>query len=218
MSTTEQSTTAVAAPRPGTLRASGRLTAWRTVDLLTVTFLGAAFGIAYWAWGLLYVAPSEALTAIFPPLAAIVAAPWFVAGVVGGLVVRRPGAAFLCEVVAALVSMIPGTKWGFSTLLAGIFQGIGAELAFLLLGYGAFGLGAAILAGALSAPIEAIYEWFTYWADWTMGWKVAYLAILTVAGGIIAGGLGWVVTKALAAAGALGAFPAGQEVREKSAV
>ena len=51
-----------------------------------------------------------------------------------------------------------------------------------------------------------------------MGWKVAYLAILTVAGGIIAGGLGWVVTKALAAAGALGAFPAGQEVREKSAV
>ena len=54
------------------------------------------------------------------------------AGVVGGLVIRRPGAALLCEVVAALVSMLPGTKWGFTTLVSGVLQGLGAEIAFLL--------------------------------------------------------------------------------------
>ena len=76
---------------------------------------------------------------------------------VGGLVVRRPGAALLCEVVAALVSMIPGTQWGFTTLISGILQGLGAEFAFLLLGYSVYGLGAAIFAGAMAAPLEAVY-------------------------------------------------------------
>lgn len=200
------------------IRASGPLTAWRTVDILTIAFLGAAFGIAYWGWGLAYELPAAPLKAAFPPLGGITAAPWLVAGVVGGLVVRRPGAALLCELVASLVSMIPGTQWGFTTLVSGILQGLGAELGFALLGYGSFGLAAAILAGALAAPLEAVYEWFVWWTDWTWGYKIAYLAILTAAGGAIAGGLGWVITRALASAGALGAFPAGQEARESRAV
>jgi hypothetical protein len=74
------------------------------------------------------------------------AGPWFLAGVVGGLVVRRPGAALFCEVVAALVSMLPGTEWGATVLVSGILQGLGAELAFALLGYSAFGAAAAALA------------------------------------------------------------------------
>jgi energy-coupling factor transport system substrate-specific component len=192
--------------------------AWRTIDILTITFLGAAFGIAYWGWGLAYQAPSTALTTIFPPLAGITGAPWLIAGVVGGLIVRRPGAALLCEVVAALVSMIPGTQWGFTTLISGILQGLGAELAFAILGYGAYGLAAAMFAGAMSAPLEAVYEWFVYWTDWGWSYKIAYLVILTAAGAVIAGGLGWVITRALAAAGALGAFPPGQEAREARAV
>lgn len=204
--------------RPGSIRASAPLMAWRTVDILTIAFLGAAFGIAYWGWGLAYEAPATPLKALFPPLAGITGAPWLIAGVVGGLVVRRPGAALMCEVVAALVSMIPGTQWGFTTLISGVLQGLGAELGFLLLGYGSFGLAAAMLAGALSAPLEAVYEWLVYWTDWAWGYKIAYLFILTGAGAVIAGGLGWVITRALAAAGALNAFPPGQEARESRAV
>ena len=203
---------------PRSIRATAPLMAWRTIDILTINFLGAAFGIAYWGWGLAYQAPSTALTTIFPPLAGITGAPWLIAGVVGGLIVRRPGAALLCEVVAALVSMIPGTQWGFTTLISGILQGLGAELAFAILGYGAYGLAAAMFAGAMSAPLEAVYEWFVYWSDWGWSYKTAYLVILTAAGAVIAGGLGWVITRALAAAGALGAFPPGQEAREARAV
>ncbi|HQF02369.1 MAG TPA: ECF transporter S component [Phycicoccus sp.] len=202
----------------GSIRATGPLLAWRTVDILTIAFLGAAFGIAYWGWGLAYEAPSAPLKAIFPPLSGITAAPWLIAGVVGGLVVRRPGAALMCEVVAALVSMIPGTQWGFTTLISGILQGLGAEIGFAILGYGSYRLGAALLAGALSAPMEAVYEWFVYWVDWSWGFKIAYLVIFTVAGGLIAGGLGWLITRTLAGAGALNAFPPGQEARESRAV
>lgn len=200
--------------RTRSIRATAPLAAWRTVDILTIAFLGAAFGIAYWGWGLAYQAPSTALTTIFPPLTGITAAPWLVAGVVGGLVVRRPGAALLCEVVAALVSMIPGTQWGFTTLISGILQGLGAEFAFLLLGYSVYGLGAAIFAGAMAAPLEAVYEWFVYWTDWDLGYKVAYLAILTAAGAVIAGGLGYLLTRGVARTGALDMLPPGQELRE----
>ena len=204
--------------RSASIRASRPLMGWRTVDLLTIAFLGAAFGIAYWAWGQAYSAPGDALSALFPPLAAVVGAPWLLAGVVGGLVVRRPGAALLCEVLAALVSMLPGTKWGFSTFVAGVLQGLGAEAAFALLGYGAFGIAAAALAGALAAPLEAVYEWFTYWMDWAWGWKIAYLLILTASGAVVAGVGGWLLTRALASAGALNAFPPGQEARDHRAV
>ena len=202
----------------GSIRATGPLLAWRTVDILTIAFLGAAFGIAYWGWGLAYEAPSAPLKAIFPPLSGITAAPWLIAGVVGGLVVRRPGAALFAETLAAVVSMIPGTKWGVEVLISGLLQGIGAEIGFAILGYAAFGLGAAMLAGALSAPLEAVYEWFVYWTDWGWGYKIVYLFILTAAGAFIAGTLGWLITRALAAAGALNAFPPGQELRESRSV
>jgi energy-coupling factor transport system substrate-specific component len=200
------------------VRATAPLTRWRTVDLLTVAFLGAAFGIAYWGWGLLYEGPSTALGNLFPPLAAFLYAPWLIAGVVGGLVVRRPGAALLCEVVAAVVEMLPGSQWGFSTLISGILQGLGAELAFLILGYGSFGLVAAVFAGALAAPIEAVYEVYTYYPDWSFGYQVAYVVSFAAGGAVLAGVGGWLITKALAKAGALNAFPPGQEERERHAV
>jgi energy-coupling factor transport system substrate-specific component len=209
---------APAASRGTSVRASRPLMGWRTVDLLTVAFLGAAFGIAYWGWGIAYEAPAKALGLAFPPLQGITAAPWLIAGVVGGLVIRRPGAALLCEVIAALVSMLPGTQWGATVLISGILQGLGAEIAFAVLGYAAFGAGAAALAGALAAPLEAVYEWYAYWADWAMGYKVAYLFIFTAAGAVVAGLGGWLLTRALARAGALGALPPGQEVRERHSV
>ena len=216
----DKATTPATSPpsRRGSIRASAPLTGWRTVDLLTVAFVGAAFGIAYWGWGLAYEAPAAAISAGFPPLSGLFAGPWFMAGVVGGLVIRRPGAALACEVIAALVSMLPGTQWGATTLVSGIVQGVGTELAFAILGYGAFGLVAAVAAGALAGPLEAVYEWFSYWQDWGWGYKIAYAGILTLSGAVVAGAGGWLVTKALARAGALGAFPAGQEERESRAV
>ena len=95
---------------------------------------------------------------------------------------------------------------------------LGAEIGFAILAYGSFGLGAAVLSGALAAPMEAVYEWFNYWTDWDMGYKLAYLVILTAAGALIAGVGGWLLTTGLAKAGALGSLPPGQEVREARAV
>ena len=42
-----------------TVMARSPLMTWRTVDILTATMLGAAFGIAYWGWGQLYNGPTH---------------------------------------------------------------------------------------------------------------------------------------------------------------
>ena len=204
--------------RARSILATRPLMGWRTVDILTITFLGAALGIAFWGWGVFYNGPLSAITFGFAPLGGLFAGPWFLAGVVGALVVRRPGAALLCEVVAALVSMIPGTEWGATTLVSGIVQGLGTELVFALLGYRAFGIAAAMLAGAMAGPFAAFYESFTWIQDWSFAWKISYAAVLALSGAVIAGAGGWLLTRALAAAGALNAFPPGQEHRENRAV
>ncbi|MFW5471353.1 ECF transporter S component [Knoellia sp. CPCC 206435] len=214
----DATTGAPGAARTRSILATRPLLGWRTVDILTIAFLGAALGIAFWGWGVFYTGPLSAITFGFAPLGGLFAGPWFLAGVVGGLVVRRPGAALFCEVVAALVSMVPGTEWGATTLVSGIVQGLGTELAFALLGYRAFGIAAAVLAGALAGPFAATYESFTWIQDWSLAWKLAYAGVLALSGAVVAGAGGWLLTRALAAAGALNAFPPGQEHRETRAV
>ncbi len=223
---------------PGrSIRATAPLARWRTVDLLTVAFLGVAIGIAFWGWGIFYNGPVTALKIGYAPAMGLFVGPWFLAGVVGGLVVRRPGAALLTEVVAALASMIPGTEWGASVLLSGILEGLGAELVFAAFGYSAFGVVVAGLAGAMSAPFEWVFETFSvptwmsdvpglsamtagggWYAEWDLGDKLVYLATMAVSGFVVAGIVGWLLTRALAQAGALRAFPVGQEHRESRPV
>ena len=213
------------ASAPRSILATRPLLGWRTVDILTVAFLGAAFGVAFWGWGVFYNGPVTALKIGYAPLMGLFAGPWFLAGVVGGLVVRRPGAALFCEVVAALVSMLPGTEWGATVLISGVLQGLGAELVFAIFGYKAFGLAVAVLAGAMSAPLQWGFEVMSlpaggggWYAEWVMRDKLVYLGAMMLSGAVLAGLVGWLLVRALARAGALSAFPPGQEHRESHAV
>ena len=204
--------------RTGQVLATRPLVGWRTVDLLTIAFLGVAFGVAYWGFGLLYNGPIAALGLAFQPIFGLFVGFWFIAGVVGGLIVRRPGAAVACELIAATVSALFGNQWGVTTVVSGLAQGLGAELAFALFAYTAFGPLVAVLAGALSAPLEWGYEIVTYFEGWSWAWQLAYLPLMVTSGIVVAGIGGLALTRALANAGALNPFPPGQEVLERRAV
>jgi len=127
--------------------------------------------------------------------------------------------------VAALVSMLPGTEWGATVLISGVLQGLGAELVFAIFGYKAFSVAVAALAGALSAPLQWGFEVMSlpaggggWYAEWVLRDKVVYLGAMMLSGAVIAGVLGSLLVRALARAGALSAFPPGQEHRESHAV
>ncbi|HET7172933.1 MAG TPA: ECF transporter S component [Nocardioidaceae bacterium] len=191
---------------------------WRTVDLLTAAMVGVVFGVAYWGWDSIY-GGLGALVSALGPAQGLLGGPWLIAGVVAGLLVRRPGAALFAELLAATVEAVfPGNPWAWTTLISGGLQGIGVEVALGLLFYRRFGWPVAALGGALAAAGEMVYEWSAYWQGYSLVWKLAYLGSFMLSGAVVAGIGGWLLTRALAATGAVDALPAGREAARRHAV
>jgi energy-coupling factor transport system substrate-specific component len=94
---------------------------WRVVDIVVASVLGVASGVIFWAWGLAW-GPLGALLAFTPGLDGLLAGGWLFAGVLGALVVRKPGAALFTELLAALVESMIGNQWGFSSVAALAFE------------------------------------------------------------------------------------------------
>jgi energy-coupling factor transport system substrate-specific component len=184
---------------------------WRTIELLTATFIGVVFGVAYWGWSSLYSVISGPIAGVFGSLQGILGGPWLIAGVVGGLVVRRPGAALISELLAATVEALLGNEWGRATLISGALQGLGVELALAIFLWRRFGPPTAMIGGALAALFEFGYEWHAYWQGTTAGFKLGYVVLFMLSGALVAGLGGWLLTRALARTGAIDALPAGRD-------
>jgi energy-coupling factor transport system substrate-specific component len=186
---------------------------YRTIDLVTIATLGVAFGVIYWGWGKVYDAVEKPLFLIYPPSGALTYGLWIVAGVVGMLIIRKPGAAIATELVAAAVStlVLGGTQWGWTVLASGFFEGLGVELVFALFAYRRFGVVVAVLSGALAGILEAGYEATNYVVDYSPADKLAYAGFFAISGAVVAGLGGWLLVRALGRAGVLDAFPPGRE-------
>jgi energy-coupling factor transport system substrate-specific component len=196
--------------KPG--MATPPLRAWRSVDLITCAMLGAAFGVGFWVWGFVYNGVEPAFKAV-PPLTGLLSGPWLLAGVVCGVVIRRPGAALFGEVVAAVVEMALGSSWAWLGVLSGALQGAGIELVFAIFLYRRFGPAVAGAAAALGAAFEVLlFERWEYYPGYSAGWILAYLLMFTVSAVAVAGVGGYLLTRALGRVGALAPFPAGRAV------
>ncbi|WBB66957.1 ECF transporter S component [Micromonospora sp. WMMD812] len=184
---------------------------WRTIDIVVASVIAVAFGVIFWAWGLVWSA-TEAAFAFFPPAQTLIYGVWLVPAVLGGLVIRKPGAALYCETIAAILSALLGSQWASIVILQGLMQGIGAELAFAAFRYRSFRLPTALLAGALTGVSAAIFD-FVYWnkAYDLVDYRIPYALLTIVSATVVAGAGAWALTRALADTGVLDRFPAGRE-------
>lgn len=188
---------------------------WRVVDIVIAVVLSVACGLIFVVWNSVGYAWYEAMDAVTPGLGGLAAGIWLLGGVLGGLVIRKPGAAFFVELLAACVSAAIGNQWGIETVYSGIAQGLGAELIFLLFAYRLFNLPVAMMAGvgagACAWALELVLS-----ANLAKGFafNAIYLGCLAISGAILAGLVGWLLVRALAATGALDRFAAGRERRE----
>ncbi|WP_028646858.1 ECF transporter S component [Nocardiopsis sp. CNT312] len=184
----------------------GRAREWRTVDVVVAAVIGVAVGAVFWLWNILWTVTTPLFVA-FPPGQAVIYGMWMISGVLGGLIIRKPGAALLTSVAAASVSAVLGTQWGIMVILDGTLQGILPELVFLLLGYRRWGMGAAVLAAAVAGLSPAIRDNVFYNVTWPLGYQLAYALIVIASSAVIAGVGARLLTTALAKAGALAPFP-----------
>ncbi len=194
------------------------LARWRSIDLVSTAVIGVVFGVAYWGWSSAYTAFYTPVAGFIGPSVGLLGGPWLLAGVVGGLVVRRPGAALFAELLAAAVEALLGNEWGWATLISGTLQGLGVEVALAIFLFRRFGWPVAMLGGALAATFEFFYEWHAYWQGTTLDFKLGYWGFFVLSGAIVAGLGGWALTRALAMTGAIDALPAGREAADRTSV
>jgi energy-coupling factor transport system substrate-specific component len=183
---------------------------WRTLDIVTVAVLAVVSGVVFWAWNLAWTATGP-LFAAFPPAQALMYGVWLVPGVLGMLVVRRPGASVATAFLAAAVSWLLGAWWGLSVLWYGVLQGLAPETVFAATGYRSFGRGASFAAGAAAGAVPGVLDLVFWYPEWTAGWKLAWLLACVGSSALIAGLGSHLLAGRLARTGVLDSFPVGRE-------
>ena len=194
---------------------SGIAWRWRVVDIVVASVIAIACSVVFLLWNVGYEVPSALLKPFLPGLQGLLAGPWLVAGVLGGLIIRKPGAALYTELVASIISALVGNQWGPLTIVSGLVQGLGAELVFLVFAYAVWRLPVAILAGAGAGLACGINDRILWYAGADTTFTIVYIVSTTLSGALVAGAGSWFIARGLAATGALNRFASGREAARR---
>ncbi len=186
---------------------------WRVVDIVVASVIGVASGLIFIVWNQASNPLGALLTPLLPGLQALLGGGWLFAGVLGGIVIRKPGAALYTELLAAVVSTLIGNQWGPLTLVSGVVQGLGAELVFAIFLYANYRVYVALLAGAGAGLALAINDLLIWYPGSASAFATIYTISAVVSGVVLAGLLSWLAMRGLARTGALSRFAAGREIR-----
>jgi energy-coupling factor transport system substrate-specific component len=178
---------------------------WRTRDFIVAAAIAVPLGLVWsFAYGFVW------LTArgIQPLLGDVFDGFYIIGGVLVAYVVRKPGAALLGEMLAALVE-IPFTGFGAVVLWLGLLQGLGVELVFLATRYRRFDLLTLMVAGAMGALAAVVgYSYVTEgWLGLEPGVQILRIILKLLGGALLAGLLAKLIGDALVQTGVLNNFP-----------
>ena len=183
---------------------------YRTIDIVTPVMIAVAFGVIFIGLGALFNALSP-LWLLYKPTEGLFMGLWLLSGVVAGLIVRKPGAALLAELLAAAIEMLLGGQWAAMTLVSGVLQGLGMEISLAVWRYRRGGMRVSVVGGMIGALFESVFERLSYYPMFRPTDTVFYMIFCLISGALLAGVLGQLIVKALAGAGALNSFPVGRE-------
>ena len=182
-------------------------THWRTRDIVVAAVIGVAFGVVFWAWGVLYNG-ADPLFAFAPPLKDLMYGVWLMPAVLAPLVIRKPGAALFAEMVAASVSALLGTVWSVDVLLSGFLQGAAAELVFGFTLYRSFGAVTLVVAALASGLAAFVHDWVLYYPTVDPTIQAVRLVAMLLSAAVITAGGSLLLARSLRRSGVLDGFPA----------
>ncbi len=174
---------------------------WNQREIVIVAAIGVVFGMLYLAWVQLWLF----IQALTGPLALeVLFGFWFIASIMAAYIIRKPGAALIAEIVAAIAEVLTGNPSGVILLLTGLIQGLGAEVPFALTGWRNYSLPVLLASGASAAVFSFIYNWlrFSYW-ELNVGLLITMFVLRMLSGVILGGWLGQGVANSLYRTGVL---------------
>ncbi len=175
--------------------------AWTLREILIVTVLGAVFGVLYLAWVQVWLVAQAIFGAITMD---VVMGFWFIVSIIAAAIIRKPGAALLSEVLAAVVQILLGSPAGLLLLLTGLVQGAGAEAVFAATRWRDYRLRVLVMAGVGAAVFSFVYTWIRFdYGSLQPGLLIAMFALRCLSGALLGGLAGHLVTEALYRTGVL---------------
>ena len=176
---------------------------WRTRDIVVAAVIGVAFGVAFFAGGGIWAALNG-----LGPLQNILYGFWLLPAIVAPLIIRKPGAAFFAEVVAASLSALLGSAWGVDTLLSGVMQGGAAELVFAMTRYRSYSFPTLAAAGLAASAAAFVHDVYFYYSTYATDVLVLIALWMAVSGAILLPLAAIALVRALRPTGVLDGFPA----------
>ncbi|UOQ95660.1 ECF transporter S component [Halobacillus shinanisalinarum] len=188
---------------------------WKLKEIVVMSVLSVVFAVVYLA----FLPVGKLLAGLFGPIGYdLIFGIWFIVSIIAAYIIRKKGAAFLSETIAATVEMLLGNAMGPVLILTGIIQGLGAEAAFTVTRYKTYNLPVLMLAGAGAALFSFVWGYFrSGYAAFGTGYVVSMLVVRIISGALISGLLGKTISDALAKTGVLTGFALGKEQRRKKA-
>lgn len=177
------------------------LDSWKLKEIVLMSLFGVVFGIVY----LLFVHLGNIWAGLIGPIAyEWMFGIWFIVSIICMHIIRKPGAAFIPETMAAIIEVMLGNAVGPRLILSGVIQGLGAEAAFALTRYKHFNIFVMMLAGIGAAVFSFIYGYFVSgYAALDPSFIALMFTLRVLSGAIIAGIGGKYIGDALLATGSL---------------
>ncbi|MBL5812493.1 ECF transporter S component [Bacillus sporothermodurans] len=105
---------------------------WSLREIVVMSVLGIVFAIVY----LLFTQVGNIFFGLVGPIGyEPIFGIWFIVSIIVANIIRKPGAAFLSETIAAFVEILIGNAVGPRLLISGMIQGLGAEVVFAATGW-----------------------------------------------------------------------------------
>ena len=157
----------------------------KITEIVFIAIVSAALGVFWWAYTFVY----DVFKPVLEPLGMkyLLAGIWLMGAVFFPYIIRKPGSAILGELVAAFIQGFIA-RWGITSLLWGIVQGVPVEIFFLFLGYKKWNLVYLLIAGIISAFFSYLLDYFWYkYGVYSLQFNLMQMSGYLISGAVLAG-------------------------------
>jgi len=114
-----------------------KIKSYKTRDWITIAVIAAVIGVFFTFLDSMYSALANLLG---PTFMALTFGVYALSALLPIYLVRKPGAAVIGSLFAAVINILTGSPYGIHIIVAGLLQGLGAELGFGIVKYEKYGI------------------------------------------------------------------------------